>query len=69
MDLSVSPKDEIWFLRVYRRISTGLYYFFAALVIVGPLIITVSLDLSRRWAFEGMKSSTCVFSANKVTPH
>jgi len=26
MDSSVSPKDEIWFLRVYRHISTGLYF-------------------------------------------
>ena len=25
MDASVSPKDEIWFLRVCRHISTGLY--------------------------------------------
>ena len=26
MDSSVSPKDEIWFLRVYHHISTGLYH-------------------------------------------
>jgi hypothetical protein len=26
MDSSVSPKDEIWFLRVCHHISTGLYY-------------------------------------------
>jgi len=25
MDSSVSPKDEIWFLRVYHHISTVLY--------------------------------------------
>jgi len=25
MDSSVSPKDEIWFLRVCHHISTGLY--------------------------------------------
>jgi len=25
MDSSVSSKDEIWFLRVYHHISTGLY--------------------------------------------
>ena len=25
MDSSVSPKDDIWFLRVCRHISTGLY--------------------------------------------
>ena len=25
MDSSVSPKDEIWFLRVYHHISSGLY--------------------------------------------
>ena len=25
MDSSVSPKDEIWFLRVFHHISTGLY--------------------------------------------
>jgi hypothetical protein len=25
MGSSVSPKDEIWFLRVCHRISTGLY--------------------------------------------
>jgi hypothetical protein len=27
MDSSVSQKDEIWFLRVRRHISTGLYLF------------------------------------------
>jgi len=27
MDSSVSPKDEIWFLRVCHHISTGLYLF------------------------------------------
>jgi len=27
MDSSVSPKDEIWFLRVYHHISTGLYVY------------------------------------------
>jgi hypothetical protein len=26
MDSSVTPKDEIWFLRVCRHISTGLYH-------------------------------------------
>jgi len=26
MDSSVSPKDEIWFLRVYHHFSTGLYH-------------------------------------------
>jgi len=26
MDSSVSPKDEIWFLRVCHNISTGLYH-------------------------------------------
>jgi len=26
MDSSVSPKDEIWFLRVCHHISTGLYF-------------------------------------------
>jgi len=26
MDSSVSPKDEMWFLRVCHHISTGLYY-------------------------------------------
>jgi len=26
MDSSVSPKDEIWFLRVCHHISTGLYH-------------------------------------------
>ena len=26
MDLSVSPKAEIWFLRVCHHISTGLYH-------------------------------------------
>jgi hypothetical protein len=26
MDSSVSPKDEIWFLRVCQHVSTGLYY-------------------------------------------
>jgi hypothetical protein len=26
MDLSVSPKDEIWFLRMCHHISTGLYH-------------------------------------------
>jgi hypothetical protein len=26
MDSSFSPKEEIWFLRVFHHISTGLYY-------------------------------------------
>ena len=26
MDSTVSPKDEIWFLRVCHHISTGLYH-------------------------------------------
>ena len=30
MDSSVSPKDEIWFLRVCHHISTGLYIMYAA---------------------------------------
>jgi len=29
MDLSVSPKNEIWFLRVCHHSSTGLYYYWA----------------------------------------
>jgi len=29
MDSSVSPKDEIWFLRVCHHISTGLYIFYS----------------------------------------
>ena len=34
MDSSVSPKDEIWFLRVCHHVSTGLYLF-GRLLIVG----------------------------------
>jgi len=26
MDSTVSPKDEIWFLRVYHHISNAVYY-------------------------------------------
>jgi len=36
MDSSVSPKDEIWFLRVCHHISTGLY---------------VIRNLSTRWKY------------------
>jgi hypothetical protein len=43
MDSSVSPKDEIWFLRVCHHISTGLYFH------TRPIIATrVTVD-SGRW--------------------
>ena len=34
MDSSVSPKDEIWFLRVCHHVSTGLYLIFGRHFIV-----------------------------------
>ena len=33
MDSSISPKDEIWFLRVCHHIATGLYHYFTATMI------------------------------------
>ena len=38
MDLSVSPKDEIWFLRVCHHISTGLYFILLPLLMFCPSV-------------------------------
>jgi hypothetical protein len=38
MDSSVSPKDEIWFLRVCHRISTGLYFILLPTLIFCPSV-------------------------------
>jgi len=42
MDSSVSPKDEIWFLRVCQHISTGLYqHVVLGEVRIGPSCLTL----------------------------
>ena len=45
MDSSVSPKDEIWFLRVCHHISTGLYCILADNVRVGLANVKVKVKV------------------------
>jgi len=54
MDSSVSPKDEMWFLRVYHHISTGLYIR-GLFVATGVLHVTRHADgsmLQPGWGVE-----------------
>jgi len=41
MDSSVSPKEEIWFLRVCHHISTGLYHRIIAINSMNRLVIVM----------------------------
>jgi len=46
MDSYVSPKDEIWFMRVCHHISTGLYTKFVSCdVTVNTVTVIVTVDL------------------------
>ena len=56
MDSSVSPKDEIWFLRVCHHISTGLYFAPSSL-----LLLCVYLSVSRY--FTLLPFQICLFSS------
>jgi len=68
MDSSVSPKDEILFLRVYHHISTGLYSFLNSfrslygLIFVFLPFVSRSLILPFRYSlFVHEMSNSCTF--------
>ena len=54
MDSSVSPKDEIWFLRVCHHISTGLYH-----STLRNIAEDRSSHLHRGWSLKSRKSLAC----------
>jgi len=59
MDSSVSPKLEIWFLRVCHRISTGLYYKQPLTLPAMMMMITSSSSSTRSLSYDrSMVSST-----------
>ena len=57
MDSSISPKDEIWFLRVCHHISTGLYQSFGG---------KSSLHNQGRWSLSALKIEAASFPKRLV---
>jgi len=59
MDSSVSPKNEIWFLRVCHHISTGLYHW---------IFRNVNLYMSRYFIYETSLVTSCLVAHHVTHP-